>query len=74
MKKLFTLALLISVSVSNLYSTPEEFWKELPCISRKQCNLDAYVGSQKYKYLVVLRTPGGLRPSWGHNNIYSVYL
>ena len=52
MKKLFMLALLISVSVSNLYSTPEEFWKVLPCISRKQCDLDAYVGSQKYKYLV----------------------
>ena len=52
MKKLLMLALLISVSVSNLYSTPEEFWKVLPCISRKQCDLDAYVGSQKYKYLV----------------------
>ena len=52
MKKFLFTFLLLSILSPDVDATPKEFWKELPCISRKQCDLDAYVGSQKYKYLV----------------------
>lgn len=51
MKKYFVLAMIAIMSL-NSHATPKEFWKERPCIARKQCDLDAYIGSQKYKYLV----------------------
>ena len=45
MKNYFVLAMIAIISV-NSHATPKEFWRELPCISRKQCDLDAYIGSQ----------------------------
>ena len=52
MKKFLFTFLLLSILCPDVDATPKEFWKELPCIKREQCDLDAYVGSQKYKYLV----------------------
>ena len=52
MKKFLFTFLLLSILCSDVDATPKEFWEGVSYVKRKQCDLDAYVGSQKYKYLV----------------------
>lgn len=51
MKKFFVLVIITIISVS-IHATPEEFWKGNIMFVPKQSDLDAYIGSQTYKYLV----------------------